>query len=80
MIPNGTLSTCPDHPIPDATDLAAITLVGDLRRQHTRLRDFATTLDPKATPQGVADAIHDALTNLTDALQLAEAVSWGWNG
>lgn len=72
MIRTGTLSTQPDP--------AIVALQADLQHQRTRLQDWAASLDPAEVPQGIADAIHDALTNLTDALQVAEVVSWGWNG
>lgn len=72
MIPMGRLSTCPDP--------AALLLHAEVKRHQTRLRGFIATLDPAATPQGVADGLHDALTNLTDALAVADAASWGWNG
>lgn len=72
MIPTGTLSTCPDP--------ASLLLQAEVKRHKARLQAFVATLDPATTPEGVADALHDALTNLTDALQVAESVSWGWNG
>jgi len=78
MIP-GTLATrTPLAAMGHVPDPAMLMLQAELNRQHSRLAMFAANLDPASTPQGIADAIHDALTNLTDARQLAEVVSWGW--
>lgn len=77
MIPTATAPTERIHTAPDPS---ALLLLQDLKRNHSRLELLSTTLDAKATPQGVADAIHDALAALSHAMQLQEAVSWGWNG
>lgn len=80
MIVTGPTTTLADLATLTAPDPAALVLLQDLKRAHNRLELLAANLDPKAVPQGVADAIHDALAALADAMQLQEALSWGWNG
>lgn len=69
-----------DDYTPHVPDSAAMSLERDLRTTTTRVETLAASLDPKATPQGVADAVHDALTALREARDLAETLAWGVNG
>lgn len=75
MIPMGTtdLTTVPAH-----GDPALDTLDADLRNLHRRVELLCAHHDPRSVPQGVGDAIHDAVVALADARQLLEAVKLGW--
>lgn len=71
-----TTTTTPE--LGNPTDPALFTLGAELRRHHSRLELLVTTADPRTMPQGVQDALHDALANLADARHLTEALAWGW--
>lgn len=55
-------------------DPALATLAVDLRNLHRRAELLAAHHDPRTVPQGVGDAIHDALVALSDARQLLEVI------
>lgn len=87
MIPLGSLDAEPansalgcelsDHEglVPDPSSLV---LVHELRGAHRRLELLVAGLDPRTVPQGVADAVHDSVVAMADAMELAAAAAWGW--
>lgn len=79
MIRNAALTDSPTVSLETLSpDPAALVLLQDVKRHHNRLELLVAHLDPKTVPQGVADAIHDALVGLADAAQILEATAWGW--